>query len=377
MNDKHKDIQKILPYGEQLRGFANQKYISQAELYRILKERGIFVLNISKDFMVPLLQTLILSPKEFDKIRDAFLTKEDNYKVISRDIKWVNNIEIYSADTLAIDMNDFIMKKLPTCRLEQPIRLIQVNNNPNHLKADFKIKRTDINKSWYEQTNLFPASIEFINENEGKGRVIITHTASETKELAEFAVKEQLKKYKEKGFISKDEQLRKIIFKDFTNKERFVFFFRLTNHLQCEYFNCENIKDISIKPEETTLPEEIKWMEDINKILLSGKSLDKKYFIGEEKYHENLILWNIEALFTFDFKGQTGKCTINFGFPDFLSSKSENAEFELNISSISPNKTIDSGSRKILRSELLSEMDRQKSIVYNKFLEDKDKKNGH
>jgi len=377
MNGEHKDIRKILPYGEQLRGFANQRYISQAELYRILKERGIFVLNVNKDFMVPLLQTLILSPKEFDKIRDAFLTKEDNNKVISRDIKWVDNIQIYSADTLAIDVNDFIKKKLPTCELEQPIKFIQVNDNPNDLKADFKIKRYDINKSWYEQTNEFPASIEFINENEGKGRVIITHTAPETKELAEFVVKEQLKKYKEKGFISKDEQLRKITFKDFTNRERFVFFFRLTNKLQCDYFECENIKDISIKPEETTLPEEIKWMEDMNKILLSGKSLDKKYFIGEEKYHENLILWEIEALFTFTFKGHIGECVINFGFPDFSSSKLENAEFELNISSVTPKKTIDSRSKKILKSELLSEMDRQKSIVYNEFLEYKDKKNGY
>ena len=63
MNTEHKDIQKILPYGEQLRGFANQKYITPAELNRILRERGIFALTSDKDFTVPLLQTLLLSPK--------------------------------------------------------------------------------------------------------------------------------------------------------------------------------------------------------------------------------------------------------------------------------------------------------------------------
>jgi hypothetical protein len=374
MNHEHKDIQKILPYGEQLRGFANQKYISQAELYRILKERGVFALNSDKDFMVPLLQTLILSPKEFDKIRDAFSTKEDNKKVISRDIQWANNSQIYSVDTLNVDVKNFITKKLPTCTLEQPIRLVQVNNNPNHLKADFTIKRNDINKSWYEQTNLFTGTFEFINENGGQGRVIITHTAPETKELAEFAVKEQIKKYKEKGIISQDEQLRKIIFKDFTNEERFVFFFRLTNHLQCDYFQCENIKDISMKPEETILPEEIKWMEDMNKIVLSGKSLDKKYFIEDKKFHKNLILWSIDASYTYNLNGQTGKYAINFGFSDFVSNKRENAEFEINISSISPDNSIDTRARKILKSELLSEMDKQKSIVYNHFLEYKKEK---
>jgi len=375
MNHEHKDIQKILPYGEQLRGFVNQKYISQAVLYKILKERGIFALNTDKDFMAPLLQTLILSPKEFDKIRDAFSTKEDNEKIISRDIRWGNNIQIYSTDILNADVHDFIAKKLPTCTLEQPIRLVQVNENPNHLKAEFTIKRNDINKSWYEQTNLFTGSFEFINENEGKGRVVITHTAPETKELAEYAVKEQVNKYIEKGAIAKDEQLRKIIFKDFSNEERIVFFFRLTNHLQCDYFQCENIKDISIKPEETVLPEEIKWMEDLNKILLSGKSVDKKYFIEDKKYHKNLILWSVDASYIFNLNGQTGKYTINFGFPDFVTNKRENAEFELNIDSITPDKKIDSRSRKILKSKLLSEMDKQKSIVYNNFLEYKNKKN--
>jgi hypothetical protein len=373
MNYEHKDIQKILPYGEHLRGFSNQKYISQAELNRILKERGVFVLNTDKDFIVPVLQTLLLSPKEFDKIREAFSTKEDNKKVISRDIQWADNTQIYSADTLNIDVNDFIQRKLPTCTLEQPIRLVQINNNPNHLKAEFVIKREDINKSWYEQTNLFGGTIEFVNDNNGKGRVIITHTAPETKELAEFAVKEQIRKYKEKGIIAKDEQLRKIMFKDFTNEERFVFFFRLTNHLHSNYFKCNNIKDIAMKPEDMSLPEEIKWMEDINKIVLSGNSLDKKYFIEDKQYHKNLILWSIDASYTFNFNGQTGKYTLNFGFPDFATSKKEIAEFELNISSLSPDKAIDTKSRTILKSALLSEMDKQKSVVYNNFLEYKNK----
>ncbi len=162
---------------------------------------------------------------------------------------------------------------------------------------------------------------------------------------------------------------------DFTNEERFVFFFRLTNHLQSDYFKCENIKDIAMKPENASLPEEIKWMEDINKIVLSGNSLDKKYFIEDKKYHKNLILWSIDASYTFNFNGHIGKYTINFGFPDFATSKKEIAEFELNISSLSPDKAIDTRSRTILKSELLSKMDKQKSIVYNNFLEYKNKEN--
>lgn len=374
MNTEHKDIQKILPYGEQLRGFANQKYITPAELNRILRERGIFALTSDKDFTVPLLQTLLLSPKEFDKIREAFSTREDNRKVNSSDINWASNAQILISEIMTVNVDDYIKQKLPTCSLEKPIRFVPVANNPNHLKAEILLKRNDINKSWYEQSNLFESSIEFINDDNGKGRIIISHTAPETKELAEFVVKKQVQEYKSRNVIALKEELRKIIFKDFSNEERFVFFFRLTNQLQCEYFACEDIKDISIKPEETVLPDEIKWMEELNKILLSGKSLDKKEFIKDSKFHQHLILWSIDSSFSYTYKGESGLFTVSFGFPDYTSKK-ENAEFELNISTLSPAKTIDIRAKKMLKSQLLSEMDKQKSIVYNNFLQNKNKKN--
>ncbi|WP_221406885.1 hypothetical protein, partial [Dysgonomonas sp. HGC4] len=91
------------------------------------------------------------------------------------------------------------------------------------------------------------------------------------------------------------------------------------------------------------------------------------------KFHKHLIIWSLESVYIFNFKGVTGHFTVSFGFPDFISSKKENAEFELNISSISPTKSLDTKTRKSLKSQLLSEMDRQKSIVYNNFLNYKER----
>ena len=42
MNTLHKDINKIIPFGEFLRGFINQRYITVSDLSRVLRERGIF-----------------------------------------------------------------------------------------------------------------------------------------------------------------------------------------------------------------------------------------------------------------------------------------------------------------------------------------------
>ena len=91
MNIEHKDIDKFIPYGEMLRGYANQNIISNAEIHRILKERGIFTLNQEKEYTVPILQTLLLSPREFEEVRNSFSKKEDNEKAFSREINWATN----------------------------------------------------------------------------------------------------------------------------------------------------------------------------------------------------------------------------------------------------------------------------------------------
>jgi len=42
MNTEHKSINDIVPHGEFIRGFANQSFLTNAELHRIMKSRGIF-----------------------------------------------------------------------------------------------------------------------------------------------------------------------------------------------------------------------------------------------------------------------------------------------------------------------------------------------
>lgn len=155
MNTEHKDINKVLPFGEQLRGFANQRFLTQAELNRILKERGIFSLNEEKEYTVSMLQTLLLSPKEFDKIRESFSTREDNKKKISRDIKWNTEQNVFDPTIAQTNVKEFMERNLPTCSLAKPVVFAPVNGNKNHIRAEIEITRNDLNKSWYEQTNLF------------------------------------------------------------------------------------------------------------------------------------------------------------------------------------------------------------------------------
>ena len=108
MKDKPKDIQYVLPYGESIRGFANQQFIPKTEVTKLLRERGIFVFNNDKSYTVPILQRLLLSPREFDLLRDAYNSREDNFKTISREIVWTDSVTLSEQNNLPIDLDNFI-----------------------------------------------------------------------------------------------------------------------------------------------------------------------------------------------------------------------------------------------------------------------------
>lgn len=375
MRQDHKDIKCFIPFGESIRGFANQQFISTAEINRILRERGIFALNQGKDYTTPILQTLLLSPKEFDGLADAYRYREDSFKTISREIVWENNVSLSSINNLPVDVESFIKKNIPTCKLMSPIRFVNVDNNPNHIKTDFTIQRNDINKAWYEQTNVFTATVEFINEN-GRGRVIIKHTAPETKDLAEQVVNVKIEQFKDNSLMPKKNKPKKILFSEFDNPERFNFFYRLTTKMQDnDVIICKDIKDISIKPDDAVdvLPEGIDWMQRMKRILISGDSLGQTYFMKDTKFHDSLVLWSIDGLFNYSFKGEKGTFTASLGFSDYTK-KGNGSEFEIVISTLSNEKHIDLKEKKKLMAALQAELDKQKSLVYNDFIANQNKK---
>jgi len=259
-------------------------------------------------------------------------------------------------------------KNLPTCTLTKQPRLYAVDNNPNHLRAEIEIERKDLNKSWYEQKNIFECSIEFKKDSNNKGVVIITHTAPETKALAEFAVKTKVEDFKRKKIINSNNAVKHILFKDFTNEERIVFFFRLSTRSDNTYFKYIDIVDIALKPESDKLPEKISWMNRIKKLIISGQRLGDAFFIKEKEYHKHIIVWNIEAKFEYTYNGSIGECNFNFGFPEFGTKQKLDSEFEMNISTPIPrNQKLDTKQKGILKNKLLLEMDKQKTIVYSKF----------
>ncbi len=369
INIEHK-IEQFIPFGELIRGFANQPLLTNRELNLMLRQRGIFINNIEKESMIPTLISLLLSPKEFDILRDSFNTREDKPKRLSSTIEWNNPETLLQSLPRDLNLNQLITKNSNVKVLGVP-RFVPINNNADNLICEFEIERNDINKCWYEQTNKFKGTIILHKTNVNQISLKITHTAIETKTLAEAISKKVIQSFKDKKCIQLDKELDKIIFNDFSNEDRIVFFNRLSTRCTNHIFEFNDITDIEFKPDDSEeLPTDIDWLKKKKEIIMKGTDLHNTFFFKERQYHKCLVTWAYEVKFNYSLVNQTGSCVFYFGFPDFTLKKKGNAEFEMNILRLNPSDhKIENREKSKLESKLLDEMDKLKNEVYMSFKE--------
>lgn len=370
MQKKHESIDKILPYGELIRGFANQGFISKGDLKKALRERGVFFQHSEKEFMVPCLTCLLLSPSEFDNLKDCLNTREDNLKKSSSRIEWDTDNSI--AEALSdLNLADILPKNGINYELLETPRVTLIDNNPNHIRLNFEIERNDLNKSWYESKNNFIGNIEIEKVNENEIQIIKSHTSTETKELGDIFQKTIISDCKNKGYIQKEKKLNRILFNDFSNEHRIVFFYRLSSNMDSLHFEFVDITDIGFRPDDSiVLHEDIQWMQKKSELILKGNKLHDTFFIKEKEYHKYLQFWEMESSFKFNYLNNSGTCNVVFSFKDFLK-KGVSAEFEINISKFN----LDGGSnsstktKNNIKMKLLNLFENKKNEIYHNFKE--------
>ena len=370
MKQEHKHIDKILPFGELMRGFANQTYISKSDLKNFLRNRGVFFNNSNKETLVPCISTLLLSPSEFDILRDYQNTREDNTKKNTSRISWNSDKPISEA------ISDFEIKDLiPTDGVNfwlssEPIISI-AEKNKDKVTIEYEIERNDLNKSWYESTNIFKGKIEIEKIASDELRITKTYTSSESNFVGDNLQKSLVNHFKTNNFIQKDNKLNKILFSDFSNEDRIVFFYRLSSNTESRYFEFKDIINMEFKPDNSTiLPTEIDWMINKSELKLKGKQIHDTFFIKDNKYHKNLQFWEMESSFKFQHGNHEGNCNVILSFKDF-ENKGANAEFEITISNFSLINGSDytSKHKSQVKNLLLDSFEERKDETYRNFIE--------
>lgn len=80
------DTKKTIPIGSELRILLNSTHISYGEIHSTLKEKGVYVGDSSKNVIVPLLISTIITDTEFKTLLDKSINRESIPKIKLSDL---------------------------------------------------------------------------------------------------------------------------------------------------------------------------------------------------------------------------------------------------------------------------------------------------
>lgn len=330
-------MNKILPNGTELRDLLSNSFLTTTQINNLLKDKGIITQNSDKNAYFPIYMSLLLSPDEFNYLNEQNTEKEEKQKVKSVIIPIDENIDL--AD-LCLDLNikDILLEKLTYTPNYEVYGTPSMTISKDEINLEITIKTTSNIKGWSSRESFHTASLNLKKEND-KLIGTKTFTSKDSEKVIDFAIEDYEEKLKVKNYFKKDKKISRILFGNFTNVNRFKFFYSFSKDFK-NVMQFEEITDIDILPDNsvsTTFPEKLKdFLTNVNNLSLKGKKLQDHIFISQNENHEFIQLKAIKFKYRFDKLGCDGTCVIEFEFPD--KKNMSVSEFQLNISTLSIDK---------------------------------------
>lgn len=369
-------IDSKLPYGDQLKSLLIQNEITEGFIQKALKSRGIFFGLKNKEHTIPILCAGILSPSEYEKIKNQKVAKEDNIKRKSEILTW-NSTKSLLDEVPQIKITDAYKPEYDNFEFVGDPTFFPVAGNHNHLVYEYEIESYNLNDSWSEKKKTFQGSIEIKLINGNVDLVAISnHTSKDTDKINKGLIKSLKSDLAAKGLTSNKEE--KLTFDFFTNEERINFFWSQTGAIKSNILTFKKITDIDIKTDEfKSIPSnlDISWMDKkISKIHLNGEDVQSTFFIKDVKCHPYLLMWKMQAHFSFTGVAAAGQCKVNFEFYNYPRSSNPKAEFGIDISSIEPETKYSHISKLKIKKLLLEELDTLKIDLFRSIINSKSHK---
>lgn len=179
---------QVLPYGNELRDLLSRSQITPNELKALLRMKGVYVSEPKKENLIPILSSILLSPREFDYLKDKQKTREDTIKrssspplECSGKIAEAGLVNIL--DT--VNLKEVVEKDFCNFQFHNnTLSFVSVDGNPNHVMGTYKITKTVNNKIWFENKNEFTGTIWLkLGSNGLEITPISNYTSGETKHI--------------------------------------------------------------------------------------------------------------------------------------------------------------------------------------------------
>lgn len=321
MSNHVNDPVTMLPFGEVLKPLiASSSVLTSSDLKRTLSRKGIFISSYDKEDIFPLLLTSLLSPTEYEELKECQRNKETIPKRRSTTFTYVSDKELIRSIPR---LNEIKLDKLKNFEYEN-YKIIDVNNfhrneDNNQIQLNYKIERTNLIEDWYHQVNIYEGAIEIsVDPSDNKLNISTEHSTDETKEINKLLLKEVANTLKKESMIE-SEVGNVIKFGDFSNEERIKYLLSFVNDSldETNTFNFDEITDIEISIDsKSELPTDFQWMEDkVSNIKFQGKALHETDILKEETYHSSLIISSLKIDYEFNINSGNGKCTFEIEFP--------------------------------------------------------------
>lgn len=361
------NINRFLPFGESLRAILQHDSIKDRERRLLLRMKGVFVNDSDEDSTFPILITSLLSPNEFEFLKENLQAKEDREKTITRTLDWESDKNLIAAIPDNFNIQEVIKTNFPKYKVIGNPNFTMVDKNPNKIALDFKCETTNYSKAWFRGKNEFKGQITFekVTTKDNKVQLQIVHTSPETTEIAEKITKSLEKHFKANKYMNPYKEIKRILYKDFTNEERIRFFLSMTEHNDVFDFTKATNLDIGPDPNEN-LPSDINWLElaKVRELNINGEVLHNIPFLKDITLHKYMELAEMEIIYDFSLPSAEGNCKIRFGFNNYFKSRIGNIELVVDFVKINLKDEYASVPLSSIRSQLFKEFEKFKTEKY-------------
>lgn len=320
-------IAQMLPFGFALRPLLNDSCLTDSDLNNVLKSRGVFLGNAEKKSTIPLIVTMVLSPKEFEMLQERQETKESNPKHRN------STVQSKSANSLIAAISEFNIsvdniEELNDIELITPMNFATLSEN--HLQLVYSIIRKDLTRDWVRPVSRHTGKVE-IKKNDESNIVEICneYTSKETDDINKQVINNLLSFLKEKQEV--DDKTETVSANDFTNRERFNFMLQLASDSDDGSMKFVEIKDIELGPDPESPPKDPNSIiqQNVKKVIINGNALEGNSLLKNDADKDHLILRSVEAKYEFNHKGTKGFCVLQYGFMHFFRNQNTSQEFQV------------------------------------------------
>lgn len=369
-NKENEDMEFHLPNGEVLRSILVRPELTDSNLKSVVKSKGIFLSKYSKQDTIPPLMRCLLSPKEYEDIRDLQKFRVERVKYRSTQIPWQGDKNLLSS-LPDIDVHQILSDRYkyhPGFELIGIPSFVPVESREDKVELKFKVEEHSDIASINNKKKEFEGSITIELKEDGHLHLqsTKTFTSKGTQDLVNTIENKLEKHFKEIGAVKKEDGYERIMFNHFSNQNRFLFFIKFVDDIG--FLKFKKIVDVNVSPDpDVETPQDVReFLKDIENLNLKGKALKNHILLSKNKYREAIWLLSISIQYEFLHSEGKGYCELEFAFPEFSIEERAESEFQFFIAKVNIDRNYRASAKKSkIEKDIFHEVDKHKNDNYN------------